>query len=283
MKKKNLIQKFIEKVQDEGMLVALEILISFSFSKLKRNLGIINPFEKRRKFLSNKLFKEFNGVIQYGPFKGLKFISENSWGAGRDMASKLLGLYEKEILISLQNIPDRYKIFIDLGAADGYYGIGTLVNGMFEKSYCYEMNVVSQKIIKKNAELNNVASKVSIRSFADKYFYKDFKNDEIDQSVLLVDIEGAEFDLFDKNLFKKFSKSIIYIELHPWSFKNNGHKELQKLENDAREYFTIEKITTTSRDLSEFEELKEWSDTDRWLVCSEGRPKLMTWWRLDPL
>ena len=36
-------------------------------------------------------------------------------------------------------------------------------------------------------------------------------------------------------------------------------------------------------DLSEFEELKEWSDTDRWLVCSEGRPKLMTWWRLDPL
>ena len=114
-------------------------------------------------------------------------------------------------------------------------------------------------------------------------FYKDLKNDEIDQSVLLVDIEGAEFNLFDKNLFKKFSKSIIYIELHPWIFKNDGQEELHKLENDAREYFTIEKITTTSRDLSKFEELKKWSDTDRWLICSEGRPKLMTWWRLDPL
>ena len=195
----------------------------------------------------------------------------------------LLGLYEKEVSISLQNIPDRYKILIDLGSADGYYGIGTLVNGMFEKSYCYEMNVVSQKIMKKNAELNNVASRVLIRGLADKYFYKDFKNDEIDQSILLVDIEGAEFDLFDKNLFEKFSKSIIFIELHPWIFKNNGREEIQKLENNAREYFTIEKITTTSRDLSEFEELKKWSDTDRWLICSEGRPKLMTWWRLDPL
>ena len=283
MKKKNLKYKFIEKIQNDGIFAALEKLISWSFSKLKRNLGIIGPFEKRKKFLSNKLVEEFNGVIRYGPFKGLKFISESSWGAGGDMASMLLGLYEKEILISLQNIPDQYKIFIDLGAADGYYGIGTLVNGMFEKSYCYEMNVVSQKIIKKNAELNNVASRVLIRGFADKYFYKDFKNDEIDQSILLVDIEGAEFDLFDKNLFKKFSKSIIFIELHPWIFKNNGHEELQKLENDAKEYFTIKKITTTSRDLSEFEELKRWSDTDRWLICSEGRPVLMTWWRLDPL
>jgi|TARA_B110000259_G_scaffold105793_1_gene121364 hypothetical protein len=280
--KKNLKQKFLEKIQEDGVLAALEKLISWSIFTLKHNLGISCPSEKRRKFLSNKLLEEFNGVIRYGLFTGLKFSSDNSWGVG-ERASMLLGLYEKEILTSLQNIPSKYKTFIDLGAADGYYGIGALVNGMFEKSYCYEMNVAGQKIIKKNAELNNVASKVVIRGFADKYFYKDLKNDEIDQSVLLVDIEGAEFNLFDKNLFKKFSKSIIYIELHPWIFKNDGQEELHKLENDAREYFTIEKITTTSRDLSKFEELKKWSDTDRWLICSEGRHKLMTWWRLDPL
>jgi hypothetical protein len=280
--KKNLKQKFLEKIQEDGVLAALEKLIRWSIFTLKHNLGISCPSEKRRKFLSNKLLEEFNGVIRYGLFTGLKFSSDNSWGVG-ERASMLLGLYEKEILTSLQNIPSKYKTFIDLGAADGYYGIGALVNGMFEKSYCYEMNVVGQKIIKKNAELNNVASKVVIRGFADKYFYKDLKNDEIDQSVLLVDIEGAEFNLFDKNLFKKFSKSIIYIELHPWIFKNDGQEELHKLENDAREYFTIEKITTTSRDLSKFEELKKWSDTDRWLICSEGRHKLMTWWRLDPL
>ena len=152
MKKKSLKQKFIEIVRDESMQAALEKLISWSFNRLKLNFGIIGPFEKRKKFLSNKLVEKFNGVIQYGPFKGLKFVPESSWGDG-DRASMLLGLYEKEVSISLQNIPDRYKILIDLGSADGYYGIGTLVNGMFEKSYCYEMNIVGQKIIKKNAEL----------------------------------------------------------------------------------------------------------------------------------
>jgi hypothetical protein len=88
--------------------------------------------------------------------------------------------------------------------------------------------------------------------------------------------------LFDKNIFEVFSKSIIYIELHDWFF-NDGNEKLKKIEEDAREYLSIEKITTTSRDLSMFEELNEMSDTDRWLICSEGRGRLMTWWRLDPL
>ena len=282
MKEKDLKKKFIEIVQKSGPIIALKKLISWSILKLKRYLGFHGPFEYRKKFLSKKLDEKFNSTVQYGPFAGLKFSPYSSWGMG-DRASMLLGLYEKEIITSLQNIPNKYKVFINLGAADGYYCIGVLVSKIFEKSYCYEMNVVSQKIIKKNAELNNVDSKILISGFADKYFYNDLKNDEKDRSVLFVDIEGYEFDMFDKNLFKQFSKSIIFIELHPWIFKNDGYDELLKLENDASEYFTIEKITTTSRDLSEFKELKKWSDTDRWLICSEGRPVLQSWWRLDPL
>jgi len=282
MKKKNLKEKFIEKINEEGFLAALKKSISWSFLKLKKNIGIHDPFEKRKIFLSNKLFEEFNGVVRYGLFKGLKLTSESSWGAA-DRASMLLGLYEHEILKSIEKIPDKYNTLIDFGAADGYYGIGVLVSGKFKKSYCYEMNPISQKIIKKNAKLNDVYNNVLIRGLANKNFYKDFTHDELDNAVLLVDIEGAEFDLFDKDLFEKLSKSIIFIELHPWIFKKDGYEELKKLEKDAAQYFKIEKITTTGRDLSEFPELKKWGDTDRWLICSEGRPKLMTWLRLDPL
>ena len=282
MKKKNLKLKFIEKMNEEGFLAALKKSISWSYSKLKKKIGIDDPFEKRKRYLSNKLFEEFNGVVRYGLFKGLKLSPDSSWGAA-DRASMLLGLYENEILKSLQKIPDKYDTLIDLGAADGYYGIGVLVSGKFKKSYCYEMNVASQKIIKKNAELNDVSANVLVRGFANKNFYYDFKNNETDNAVLLVDIEGAEFDLFDEDLFKKFSKSIIFIELHPWIFKKDGYEQLKKLEKDAAQYFKIEKITTKGRDLSEFPELKKWGDTDRWLICSEGRPKLMTWLRLDPL
>ena len=31
-----------------------------------------------------------------------------------------------------------------------------------------------------------------------------------------------------------------------------------------------------NRDLSIFPELKGWNDLDRWILCSEGRPQLMT-------
>ena len=248
--------------------------------KLKSNLVMQDDIFKRRIFLSNKLNKEFDGVIRYGPFKGFKF-GEKSWWGLTDRANMLLGLYEQEVLRSLQTIPKKYKTFIELGAADGYYGIGVLVGGIFEKSYCFEISLDGQKTIEQNAKLNNVFNNVKIRGKADKDFYKDLQNDEIAQSVLFVDIEGDEFNLFDKNIFEKFKKSIIYIELHDWFF-TDGNEKLKKLEEDAKEYFSIEKITMTSRDLSVFEELNEMSDTDRWLICSEGRMKLMTWWRLDP-
>jgi hypothetical protein len=37
-----------------------------------------------------------------------------------------------------------------------------------------------------------------------------------------------------------------------------------------------------SRYLSVFPELKELTDTDHWLLCSEGRSRLMQWLRFDP-
>jgi hypothetical protein len=50
----------------------------------------------------------------------------------------------------------------------------------------------------------------------------------------------------------------------------------------ASEFFDITEFKTSARDLSKFQELHELSDIDRWLLCSESRPCLMTWMRFDP-
>ena len=100
------------------------------------------------------------------------------------------------------------------------------------------------------------------------------------QSYSLI-LKGGEFDLFDKKLFGVFKDSIIFIELHDWFFKD-GESKLEKITDDANQYFDITELTTASRDLSRFIELRQFSDTDRWLICSEGRAVLMTWYRLDP-
>ena len=276
-----LTKKFFTKLSKEGFKSTFKSTINLLVDYLRNIFGIPDDINKRRIFLSSKLNNEFNGIVRYGPFQGLKFTKNSYWGS-TDRANMLLGLYEQEVLKSFLNIPRRYKTFIDLGAADGYYGIGVLVGGLFDKSYCYEISSYGRKTIEENAKLNNVFDNIRIRGIANKDFYKDFESDEIAQAILFVDIEGGEFDLFDSELFDIFSKSIIYIELHDWFFTDGIEKQI-KLQEDASKYFSIEKITTTSRDLSMFKELDNMSDTDRWLICSEGREKLMTWWKLNPL
>lgn len=234
----------------------------------------------KRLVLSKKLNEDFNGTVKYGPFQGLKF-SGNSWWGAADRASMLLGLYEKEILESLQTLPKKYRYFIDIGAADGYYGIGVLVGNLFEKSWCYEISPQGQNTIRRNADLNNVSHRIEIRAKADVGFENEFSESDAAASVIFVDIEGGEFELFGGELFEKFRNSVIFIELHDWVFPDRKDR-LDKLRRDAEKYFQITSLTTTARDLSVFEELKYLSDNERWLICSEGRPRLMTWWRLDP-
>jgi len=243
-------------------------------------LGIGNPIKRRRLQLSVLINNLFNSTVAYGPFKGLQ-LAPNTWWGGADRPSMLLGLYEQEVLTSILNVPKTHRTFIDLGAADGYYGIGVLVNKHFDSSYCFELSEKGQEVIRRNAELNSVSSKLKVYGKAEKDFFKHLPAEQLATSVLLVDIEGGEFNLLDADLFKVLKDTIIFIELHPWLVED-GVNKLAKLKSDASTYFNITEITTASRDLSVFPELRNFNDTDRWLICSESRKQLMTWYRLNP-
>lgn len=235
----------------------------------------------RRKIkISKQLDVHFNSTVHYGPFKGLK-LSKKTWWSSADRGAMLLGLYEKEVLESLQNIPQKYTTFIDLGAADGYYAIGVLVNNLFKQSICYEISNEGRSSIKCNAELNNVLNKIEIRGKANNYFYNDISQNDRANSILFIDIEGAEFDLLTELTFDAFNNSIIFVELHDWFFEDGADK-LQKLKQDSSSTHKFSQLTMGARDPSFFPELNKLDDDDRWLICSEGRGQLMTWLRFDP-
>ena len=242
--------------------------------------GMSSAINKKRKLLSRELSERMKHTIKYGPFYGMTFCDDYWWG-GSDRGSMLLGICEEEILNAIMTVSNKYNVFIDLGAADGYYSIGSLVSQKFQKSYSFEISAKGREVIKKNATLNHVSNKLHIFGEATKNFYTNIPRKDLNSAVILIDIEGGEFHLLDSELFGQLKKSIIFIELHDWFFKD-GEKKIKKLLTDAKPFFKISSLTTTSRDLSKFPELRDYPDSERWLIASEGRSKLMTWLRLDP-
>jgi hypothetical protein len=209
-------------------------------------------------------------------------LSREIWWGKTDRAGMLLGLYEQEVLTCIERVSSaKRRSFIELGAADGYYGVGALVNDMFERSYCFEISEAGRNTIVRNAALNGVESRVEVYGAADPSFYAQLPQTVPDDCVLLVDIEGAEFSVLTIDVLRRFSKSVIIVELHDHFFAD-GAARLAGLRSQAESIFEIEELTTTSRDLSIFPELAKFSDTDRWLICSEGRRALPHWYVMTP-
>ena len=235
-----------------------------------------NLVEKHRLNVSNAVNNYYKSTVAYGPLKGLKFVNDYSWSVG-DRGAMILGLYEQEILNILSSIQPQRKNFINIGPADGYYGVGVLVDELFKKSYCFEISEKGRAIIKKNAALNNVIEKIFIKGEAKKDFYKDIPSEDLIDSVLLMDIEGGEFELANRTMFESLHKAIILIEIQ------DSEKKINLLIKNSQNTHKFKKIVTSNRDLSSYHVLKNMNDTDRWLLCSEGRPCLMSWFRFDPI
>jgi len=266
-----------------GVLYALRYLVvNLIQSGLFRFFGITyeDSISRAQLRLSKYLHSSFGGKVSYGPFSGLQLQWNSSWGA-KSRSTMLLGIYEIEVLRELIITSKNYRYFIDIGAADGYYALGAIFGGYFEKSFCYEASQNGREVIKGNAELNGLADLVVIRGKASSDFFHDFQDDVRDDSVVLVDIEGGEFQLLSNEALFAFRKSIIIIEIHDWMV-SNGQSKLLELESRARRYFNIKKLQTGAREPAAFEELVEVTDSERWLVCSESREMLQTWWVLNP-
>ena len=235
---------------------------------------------ERRLKIAEFLDQHFHSTVAYGPLKGFKFDPKTWWNK-KDRGGMLLGLYEQEVLNCLASPPDTHRTFIDLGAADGYYGVGVLVNRIFDESYCFEMSHIGREVIQANAALNHVKDRIHLRGKANPDFYFDIPAEKRAACVLLIDIEGGEFDLLTNEVLNAFKQSIILIELHP-ELVDNGEQRLKELYARTAQYFDLKIVKTGARDLSCFPVLEQFSDDNRWLVCSESRKTLMSWLILKP-
>lgn len=267
--------------------------------KIVESGGMRKLFGQIAKQILSRAFRRFPGVLasslrmivardtfknqdtlSSGIFEGAKF-RHLAWNSS-DKASILSGSYEHEVQSWLsENITRMDRDVINIGAGDGLYAVGLLHSGFAARVFCFETNPQSRKLITKNATLNNLQEEHLVvqgtfNNIADSLStsLKDFR---FNDSLFIVDVEGAEFEILSPEFFEIFRSSAGLVEIHD----PQGQKaaELKLL---AETFYDVKVIKTQGRDPMEFPALAKLSDDFRWGVMSEGRSYPGQWFGLTP-
>jgi hypothetical protein len=236
-----------------------------------------------RRRLSQTIFAKCGGVIRYGPFSGMRWLDNP--GRGRsDQGVIVLGLYEQEVLANLVEAPDRYRVFVDLGAADGYYAVGLLYTGKVDRSVAFESLPEYRQAMARLAAENGVSDKLTVLGTASENFIEQLAEQKINplETMFLIDIEGAEFKVLTEELFSFLKDSLIIVETHAHIYANPAG-EMQRLIQKASKTHRATVWNPGGRNPWTIKELEEFAEIDRWILCSEGRMEVQQWLRFDPL
>lgn len=247
--------------------------------KLLMLIGSIEDTPSIREKLNAKFDRHFNSQVAYGPLKGFRFDPKDKIKTAR--AARIFGLWEKEVIDTLVSLSGKRRYLVDIGAADGFYSVGMLFAGLYEKSFNFEILNYRREQLQRTAELNNVFPSVNVFSEANLETVNELPDDVKANSVVLCDIEGGEFELLTDDILRDFQSCYWIIELHE-SHVTDGEQKLKGLVRRTEKYFVNEVIKTKERNLSEFPELEFIKDDERWLICSDGRGRLGKWLLLSP-
>lgn len=245
-----------------------------------RSFGWLKDVEAIKIAQARRYFDLFEGTVAYGPFTGFKLQRGQYWNH-YDVGAKLFGLYEQQITERIVSLSRDIDIFIDIGAADGYFGVAAVSQGYFGKSYCFEIEPEGRRSIARAAELNGVADKVEILGAADASELERLLTGQPGPAVVLVDIEGAEFDFLTDSVIETLAGCHVIIELHDWLVEDGAAQRSHLLSRLERR-FRHKIVTMGQRDLTGMTELEHLPDSERWLICDEGRGRSMEWLFLEP-
>jgi hypothetical protein len=95
-----------------------------------------------------------------------------------------------------------------------------------------------------------------------------------------MDIEGGEYELLNAKSLKALVGACFIIELHEFTDEHRvSSSNLVQLAIQIG--YSVSWINATGRNPYGITVLEDFSDHDRWLVCSEGRPNEMRWLVLE--
>jgi 16S rRNA G966 N2-methylase RsmD len=245
------------------------------FGKFGIKFRFKNAIQKRILYLTKRLKLQSKNLVQSGAYKDMK-IGDIAWSE-YDYCPKIIGVYENEVQNEL--LKTNCKYIVNLGAGEGYHAIGQILSGTKEQAICFELSKTSRKFLNTNSKINNIENKIKIFEKANNNYldYLQEKISDIDfkECVFLIDIEGDEFNIINNKNLETLKESKLIIEFHEKD-KSLNEENLRFIEM-LKQFYDLNFLTTTERDFSKIDLLKDFIDIDRWLMASENRIRLMKW------
>jgi 2-polyprenyl-3-methyl-5-hydroxy-6-metoxy-1,4-benzoquinol methylase len=212
-------------------------------------------------------------VVKNGPFKGMVYNAPYSICSS--FYPKLMGCYEKELWdIIYDACCTEYSAIIDVGCAEGYYAIGFAFTRPNAKIYAYDINQTAIDFCASMAEANGVEVK----------FGECFEQGTVlqldlgEKAFFILDCEGYEVELIDREFVSQMAKHDFLIEVHEMN-RNVGllGKLIEAFDGTHR----VEIIKTVA-DIDKvheyrFPELEVFDSVDRLKILTEDRPSPMRW------
>ena len=151
-----------------------------------------------------------------------------------------------------------------------------------KKYNAFETSLELRNSLKLNANDNNVLNRLEIfEEFNENSFNEIFKKKpKKGDFLILCDIEGSEFRLFNEKTLKFLNNLNVIIEIHYTDFIDN--KKIKQFKNKILKHFCIEIIKGKKQDLTNSSYLAKMNDIKRSLALCEGRSFLGEWWHLIP-
>ena len=185
-------------------------------------------------------------TIASGLFSGVTYVKSNLWSNDHETALKIMGCYEYQILKEIE----KYSIenCISIGASDGYYAIG-LLKTKCKKAFLIESDKRNYPLIYENAKLNNVEADVRIVDDIHIIFTELTQTlSKRSINLLICDIEGDEYSLFDDNalISSLYSHNFkLILELHD----RNSHLR-DSLKEKLKSHYKVRTLPSTIRNVS---------------------------------
>jgi hypothetical protein len=217
--------------------------------------------------------------VRGGPFVGMRYVGESP---SPQIGPCLLGMNELEIWPFIERQRSgNFDVFVNVGAAEGYYAVGMARGHAFPRVISYEGNRLGRVLTRVMATRNGVTAKLDVRGSCDPDALAATLS-EYERPALLLDVEGYEETLADPVRVPQLRRTNMIIELHE---HERPMADILRLRFEATH--TIEEIWTRPRTAADLP-ASLWPATvffsrKRLLqLGTEGRVSAMRWWLMSP-